>query len=118
MWYGENAPPRRFERLLPSGDVDLIINVRDAELRRYEIANLESPRLFAGPIVSGVHDRPYVIDTAQQAALLGVRFRPGCARQLLGVPFDQQQQQRSSRLTGVRCVRTARVRRFRGAASV
>jgi AraC-like DNA-binding protein len=89
IWYGENAPPHRFERFLPTGDVDLVINVRDAELRRYEIADLESSRRFAGPIVSGPHNRPYVIDTRQQAALLGVRFRPGCARQVLGVPLDE-----------------------------
>ncbi|WP_437942296.1 helix-turn-helix domain-containing protein [Sorangium sp. So ce341] len=88
IWYGENAAPHALERFLPTGEVDLIVNVRDGELRRYEVTALESPRRFAGPVVSGAHCEPYVIDTAQQTSLLGVRFKVGCARELIGVPLD------------------------------
>jgi AraC-like DNA-binding protein len=88
IWYAENAPAHELEQFLPTGEVDLVINVRDAELRRYEVGALDRPRLLLGPIVSGAHSRPYVINTAQQASLLGVRFKLGRARQIIGVPLD------------------------------
>jgi methylphosphotriester-DNA--protein-cysteine methyltransferase len=88
IWYGENAPAHDLERLLPTGEVDLIIEVRDGQLRRYELDALDSPRRFVGPIVSGAHSKPYVIHTAQQASLLGVRFKSGCAREIIDVPLD------------------------------
>jgi AraC-like DNA-binding protein len=88
IWYGENMPAHDLERLLPTGEVDLIIEVRDGQLRRYELDALDNPRRFVGPIISGAHSKPYVIHTAQQASLLGVRFKSGCARELIGVPLD------------------------------
>lgn len=88
IWYGENAPAHELERFLPTGEVDLIINVRDGQLRRYEVDALDSPRRFVGPVVSGAHSQPYMIHTAQQASLLGVRFKLGCAREVIGVPLD------------------------------
>jgi AraC-like DNA-binding protein len=87
IWYGENEPAHEFERFLPTGEVDLIINVRDAQLRRYEVDSLDNPRRYVGPVVSGAHCQPYVIHTAQQASLLGVRFKLGRARDVIGVPL-------------------------------
>jgi Domain of unknown function (DUF6597) len=43
---------------------------------------LHHPRRFTGPVVSGAHSDYYVIDTIQQASLMGVRFRPGGAYRL------------------------------------
>lgn len=88
IWYAENAPAHELEQFLPTGDVDLIVNVRDGELVRYEVGELDNPRLYLGPVVSGAHSRPYVIHTGQQAALLGVKFRMGCARDVVGYPLD------------------------------
>lgn len=88
IWYAENEPVHALERFLPTGEVDLIINVRDAQLRRYELDSLDSPRRYVGPVVSGAHSQPYVIHTAQQASLLGVRFKLGFARDILGIPLD------------------------------
>ncbi|WP_437807145.1 DUF6597 domain-containing transcriptional factor [Sorangium sp. So ce1078] len=88
IWYAENEPAHALERFLPTGEVDLIINVRDAQLRRYELGSLDSPRRYVGPVVSGAHSQPYVIHTAQQASLLGVRFKLGFARDVIGIPLD------------------------------
>jgi AraC-like DNA-binding protein len=84
FWYGEHAPGHLFERYLPTGDVDLVLNLHDATLRIYDAADLPHPQRFTGPIVSGAHSRYYVIDTLQQASLLGVKFRPGGAYPFLG----------------------------------
>jgi methylphosphotriester-DNA--protein-cysteine methyltransferase len=88
IWYAENEPDHRLERFLPTVGVDLVVNVRDAELTRFETNALDRPRRYVGPVVSGAHSRPYVIPTTQQAALLGVKFKLGMARQVLGLPVD------------------------------
>jgi AraC-like DNA-binding protein len=88
IWYGENEPAHELERFLPTGEIDLVINVRDARLRRYELDSIDRPRSYLGPVVSGAHSRPYVIHTAQQASLLGVRFKLGRARDVIGVPLN------------------------------
>ena len=79
FWYGENAPGHSFERFLPTGEIDLVINMRDATLRIYDPRELQRPQCLRGPVVAGAHSRHYVIDTLQQSALLGVKFRPGGA---------------------------------------
>jgi AraC-like DNA-binding protein len=91
FWYGEHSPQHTYERLLPNGDIDIVLNLRDARLQFYDDANLARLRVFTGPVASGVHSRYYVIDTLQQASLLGVRFRPGGAYPFLGDAADQLQ---------------------------
>ena len=89
FWYGENAPKHVFERLLPNGDIDLVMNLQDAELRIYNHAALQHPQRFLGPMVSGAHSDYYVIDTFQQTSLMGVKFRPGGAYPFLGDSADR-----------------------------
>lgn len=89
FWYGENAPDHVFERLLPNGDTDIVINLRDATLRIYDPSNLITPRCFIGPVLSGPHSRYYVIDTSQQSSLIGIQFRPGGAYPLIGDSPEQ-----------------------------
>ncbi len=91
LWYGENVPQHALERFLPTGHVDIVINVRDATFRIYDPANLQHPRHFSGPLVSGAHSRYYVIDTLQQASLMGLKFRYGGAYPFLGDAVNQLQ---------------------------
>jgi AraC-like DNA-binding protein len=88
IWYAENAPAHQLEQFLPTAGIDLVINVRTAQLTRFETETLDRQRRYIGPVISGAHSSPYVIPTAQQAALLGVRFKLGCARDIVGVPLD------------------------------
>jgi hypothetical protein len=88
IWYAENARAHELELFLPTGQVDLIINVHDGRLVRYEVDELDNARRYLGPVVSGAHSRPYVIHTGQQASLLGVKFTVGCAREVLGLALD------------------------------
>jgi AraC-like DNA-binding protein len=89
FWYGENAPSHSFERFLPTGEIDLVINMRDSALRIYDPRELQNPQRLWGPVVAGAHSRHYVIDTLQQSALLGVKFRPGGAYPFLRDSADQ-----------------------------
>src|SRR4029453_13051238 len=93
FWYGENAPQHLFERILPNGDIDFVMNLQDAELRIYDYADLQHPQGFHGPVVSGAQSRYYVIDTHPQTSPSGLKFRSGGASPFLGRPADQLQNQ-------------------------
>ncbi|EHK54383.1 AraC family transcriptional regulator [Allomesorhizobium alhagi] len=88
LWYGENAPNHSHESFLPTGEFDLVINTRDGVLRIYDPEQIDEAAVFSGPLVAGPHTRPYVIDTGQQASLLGAKFRPGGAYAIFGLPAD------------------------------
>lgn len=86
--YQGSTPAHAFERVLPMGREEILINLSDGELRCYG----EDGRLrhrTAGPLVTGMHRSSYVIDTRQQSAIMGVHFKPGGIWRLLGIPADE-----------------------------
>lgn len=67
LWlYQGYAPPHPKERLLPTGTVELVIDLRE------ETAG-------GGAVVCGAHSEFFEIDTANEASVMGVHFRPGGA---------------------------------------
>ena len=85
LWIREGPPPRHaFDRVLPAGREELIINLADGELRCYHDDGNPD-----GPIFAGMHRGGYVIDTRQQSAIMGVHFKPGGAWRLLGIPAHE-----------------------------
>ncbi len=90
LWINEgDPPPHRKERLLPTGTVELVFSLRDDVLHAYDRGEAESPRRFRGPVVCGAHSEFFVIDTAQQAAVMGVHFKPGGAFPFLNLPAGE-----------------------------
>lgn len=78
LWCSEGyRPQHRKERILPSGAMQLIVDMREASLGS------------GGALFAGVHLRSFVLDTAQQEALVGAFFRPGGAFPFLGVPAHE-----------------------------
>lgn len=89
LWLREGpAPQHAFDRVLPMGREELIINLIDGELRCYHDDGRPNGRT-AGPLFTGLHRGGYVIDTRQQAAIMGVHFKPGGAWRLLGIPAQE-----------------------------
>jgi AraC-like DNA-binding protein len=75
------------ERILPSGTFELVVNLRDDELRIYDASGSPQDdrcRRFSGALVSGPYAGSFITDTAEEASILGVHFRPGGAFPLLG----------------------------------
>lgn len=70
------APAHRRERLLPMGNTELVIDLRATSPVRV-------------PLICGPHSESFVIDTAPQAALLGVHFKPGGAFPFFKVPAGE-----------------------------
>ena len=89
FWLYENYEPEQSQdRILPSGTFELVINLREDELRIYDPSQPESYRRYPGALVSGAYSAYFVIDTRQEHTLLGVHFKPGGAYPFLGIPAD------------------------------
>jgi AraC-like DNA-binding protein len=86
FWLCSDAPPHPRERILPSGTIELVINLGDDEIRVYDPSQAARPRRYSGAVVSGPYRSCFLIDPRQHASIIGVHFRPGRAVPLLGVP--------------------------------
>ena len=75
LYEGEALAHAR-DRRLPTGDVDLIVGLRDDSG-------------YPDVVVSGPFTHAFVLDTADQCDTLGVAFRVGGAASLLGLPLDE-----------------------------
>ncbi len=97
MWFGDDyVAPHRLERVLPTGDMALIINFWENRTRVY---NADDPRkfnTFEGSIVVGAYSAFTVIDTDEQRATAGVAFRPGGAFPFLRLPAGELQDSNAS----------------------
>lgn len=89
FWICSDAPPHRRERILPSGTIELVVNLREDEIRIYDPSRPDRCSRFSGAIFSGAYSRFFVIDPSQHASILGVHFRPGGAFPFLGAPAGE-----------------------------
>ena len=72
------------ERILPTGTLELVINLRQNKLQIYDAEQPEDCSRFSGAIVSGAYGRGFEIEAEE--AIIGVHFKPGGAFPFLGVP--------------------------------
>jgi AraC-like DNA-binding protein len=77
------------ERVLPTGTVELVFALRDRRIVVFDDEHDTTGLRFGGAVVSGARSRYFVLDTAQQAAVAGVHFRPGGAAPFLGAPLSE-----------------------------
>src|SRR5688572_26206692 len=76
LWASEQPPQHHSqERLLPTGEMGLFVDVSDAS---------SSP-----PFLAGASSRPRVLNTAQSINMLGVSFAPGGASSLFRTPVSE-----------------------------
>jgi AraC-like DNA-binding protein len=85
LWlYHADDSSCRQERIFPSGTVELVFNLRSDELRIYKASWSDEFEGFSGAILSGPYNGFFVTDAAEEAAVMGVHFKPGGAFALLG----------------------------------
>lgn len=84
--YEDYAGDHLRERILPSGTFEMVFNLHDDELRIYGPSDPNECRRFAGALISGPYAGSFMSDTAEEAAILGVHFKPGGAFAVLGLP--------------------------------
>ncbi|MGP0066953.1 MAG: DUF6597 domain-containing transcriptional factor [Isosphaeraceae bacterium] len=67
------------ERLLPTGTMELVINLREDRVKVYDRHDTDRFESFRGSVICGAQSEFFVIDTAEQASVIGAHFRPGGA---------------------------------------
>src|SRR5215207_8929684 len=73
FWLAEDyAPPHRQERVLPTGTVELVVD-------------LTTPAI----VVSGARSQYFVLDTSRPFSVLGIHFQPGGAFPFLDIPAGE-----------------------------
>src|SRR5580698_7780286 len=97
MWFGDDyIAPHSLERVLPTGDMCLIINLWENRTRVYNPADPRKFTSYEGSIVVGAYSGFTVIDTREQRSTAGVVFRPGGAFPFLGLPAGELQDNNTS----------------------
>jgi AraC-like DNA-binding protein len=89
LWLFSDAPGHARERIVPSGTIELVVNLHEDEIRIYDDAETDRCRRFPGAVVSGAYRRSFVIDTREHASIIGVHFKPGGAYPFLGCRADE-----------------------------
>lgn len=85
LWALRDAPAHSTERIVPSGTLELVVNLHEDVLRIYD-PETSGWRTHSGVVVSGAYRRFFVIDARDHASIVGVHFKPGKALPFLGVP--------------------------------
>jgi AraC-like DNA-binding protein len=94
LWYWVGEPPTHAkDRILPTGRASLIINLAEDEVRSYAGEADEDLQRHPGAVLVGTHSRYSVIDTREQAAVVGVTFRPGGTWPFFDPAADELQDQ-------------------------
>ncbi len=81
--------PQAKERVLPTGTIELVIDLREDELRVYDGQTHEQFQSFSTALICGAHSESFVIDTASEASIMGVHFKPGGAFPFLKLPAGE-----------------------------
>jgi AraC-like DNA-binding protein len=85
LWALRDAPAHSTERIVPSGTLEMVVNLHEHALRIYD-RETHSWRRYSGAVVSGAYRRFFTIDARDHASIVGVHFKPGGAWPFLGVP--------------------------------
>jgi AraC-like DNA-binding protein len=87
LWFYENNTPLLGrERRLPSGSVELVINLREDAVGVYDRQDTSKLHSFRTGVISGPYTTFFVIDTSCLASMIGVVFKPGGAALFLPLP--------------------------------
>ena len=90
LWLGDDyAPPHSQERIVPSGTIELVINLRENEIRIYDVNRPQLCQRYSGAVVSGPYRRFLLTATVEEISIMGVHFRPGGAFPFFNVlPYE------------------------------
>jgi AraC-like DNA-binding protein len=90
FWYYDRCSHQHTkERILPTGDVQLIIKLREDVLRTYDTHDTKQSRTYRGPLVWGPHSEHSIIDATPQASCMGAILKPGGTLSFFGAPAGE-----------------------------
>lgn len=88
FWHFTGDLPHARERILPTGTMQLLVNLDEDAFRLYVGEDFGRVERMRGAVISGAYARPFGIDTDEQRCVVGVAFRPGGAAPFFGPPCD------------------------------
>jgi AraC-like DNA-binding protein len=90
IWVYHNDPaPHTLERVLPTGAMQLIVNLKEDQTRLYDSAHPEQCLTTAGTVLAGVRSSYQLIDTSEQEFVAGLAFKPGGVKPFVRVPAHE-----------------------------
>ena len=89
IWLLSDAPAHSSERIVPSGTLELVVNLREDQIRVHDPVKPDRVSRYSGAVVSGTYGGPFVVDARQHEAMLGVHFKSGGAFPFLGLPAGE-----------------------------
>lgn len=84
-YFAVDGPDVR-ERVIPTGGLQLLVNLQEDELRTYDEDGAGTVHRSGGAVLQGAQSQPQVIDTRQQRAIVLVSFTPGGAYPFFAAP--------------------------------
>jgi AraC-like DNA-binding protein len=85
FWMLEDSRPKTVQRVVPDGRPELILNLGQPFECLRDGQWVAQPRCF----LAGQLEGPLLLRTSGAASILGIRFRPQGAGQLLGIPMQE-----------------------------
>jgi AraC-like DNA-binding protein len=89
FWHCSDVPSYRPVRILPTGTLELVINLREDEVRIYDTLQNDRCVRYSGAVVGGPYKGCLMIDPMQHSSIIGVHFKPGGAFPFLGTSADE-----------------------------
>ena len=86
FWYFEGDLPHARERILPTGSMQLLVNLHEDELRSYHGEDSAILERVSGTALCGAFSGHFAIDTAEQRCIMGASFKPGGAYPFFAPP--------------------------------
>ncbi len=87
--YQEGETPAALERMLPTGQTHLLVNLREDEFRTYSGPDCAAVHRTHGAVLAGPRSRSTVIDTNEQRCLVRVDFKLGGAAGFFRLPVSE-----------------------------
>jgi AraC-like DNA-binding protein len=88
-WSQRDDPQMSCEHMLPSGGVQLLFALHDAQIVCMPSSSYAEPMVWSRGLVRGPQWNYFVSGPKPRGAVAGVSFRPGAAGALLGVPITE-----------------------------
>src|SRR5260370_40802119 len=89
----EGEIPAAFERMLPTGQTHLLVNLREDEFRTYSGPDCAAVHRTHGAVLAGPRSRSTVVDTNEPRCLVGVDFQLGREAACLPLPPNDSHKQ-------------------------
>jgi AraC-like DNA-binding protein len=87
--YHEAELASTVERILPTGQAHLMVNLDEDEFRTYSGTACGAVHRRSGAVLAGPHGRATAIDTREQRRLIAVEFKSGGASVFLPMPVSE-----------------------------